>query len=298
MPFLSPKRRVSDAENKLRLLLCLRALGMATSDQLWPFVAELELMEYLPYCLLLDELKKDGEVAQGRCALEGVLYLTPKGEKTLSLLRDKLTHTDCRRIREGGARLCRRPGTSGVRPRRRTGGPKRACAARWERCARAMCRRWYWMCGPRRRPLPARWCMAFRTCAPRLLPLLYTLPFEEDGGPLPVLPDEEEALRGSGGGAIRLWCPMGDASMPPAVSLRNGENHLCRAASSCPRARRRRAGPAAACRAAETLAGQVMELLSGEEGADGLLTRRVAAVRRALEGRGPFSRRGRPAVRG
>ena len=74
MPFLSPKRRVSDAENKLRLLLCLRALGMATSDQLWPFVAELELMEYLPYCLLLDELKKDGEVAQGRCALEGVLY--------------------------------------------------------------------------------------------------------------------------------------------------------------------------------------------------------------------------------
>ena len=79
MPFLSPKRRVSDAENKLRLLLCLRALGMATSDQLWPFVAELELMEYLPYCLLLDELKKDGEVAQGRCALEGVLYLTPKG---------------------------------------------------------------------------------------------------------------------------------------------------------------------------------------------------------------------------
>ncbi len=47
MPFLSPKRRVSDAENKLRLLLCLRALGMATSDQLWPFVAGLELMEYL-----------------------------------------------------------------------------------------------------------------------------------------------------------------------------------------------------------------------------------------------------------
>ena len=64
MPFLSPKRRVSDAENKLRLLLCLRALGMATSDQLWPFVAELELMEYLPYCLLLDELKKRYAAAQ------------------------------------------------------------------------------------------------------------------------------------------------------------------------------------------------------------------------------------------
>lgn len=160
MPFLSPKRRVSDAENKLRLLLCLRTLGMATSDQLWPFVAELELMEYLPYCLLLDELKKDGEVAQGRCALEGVLYLTPRGEKTLSLLRDKLTHTDCRRIREAAPAYA-----AGLNERRQAAaaypaGPKRACAARWERCARAMCRRWYWMCGPRRRPLPARWCMA------------------------------------------------------------------------------------------------------------------------------------------
>ena len=65
MPFLSPKRRVSDAENKLRLLLCLRALGMATSDQLWPFVAELELMEYLPYCLLLDELNRSGRLRPG-----------------------------------------------------------------------------------------------------------------------------------------------------------------------------------------------------------------------------------------
>ena len=141
MPFLSPKRRVSDAENKLRLLLCLRALGMATSDQLWPFVAGLELMEYLPYCLLLDELKKDGEVAQGRFALEGVLYLTPRGEKTLSLLRDKLTHTDCERIRA-------------------------AATARWERCARAMCPRWCWTPIRRMRRWRARWCASFAPARP------------------------------------------------------------------------------------------------------------------------------------
>ena len=102
MPFLSPKRRVSDAENKLRLLLCLRALGMATSDQLWPFVAELELMEYLPFCLLLDELKKDGEVAQGRCALEGVLFLTPKARRPFRFCGTSL------RIRTAGASARRR----------------------------------------------------------------------------------------------------------------------------------------------------------------------------------------------
>ena len=49
MPFLSPKRKISDTENKLRVLCCLDALGMATQDQLWPFVAQLELMEYLPF---------------------------------------------------------------------------------------------------------------------------------------------------------------------------------------------------------------------------------------------------------
>lgn len=126
MPFLSPKRRVSDAENKLRLLLCLRALGMATSDQLWPFVAELELMEYLPYCLLLDELKKDGEVAQGRCALEGVLYLTPKGRKDPFAVAGQAYAHGLPAHPGGGARLCRRPERAGVRPRRHTGGPKRA----------------------------------------------------------------------------------------------------------------------------------------------------------------------------
>ena len=53
MPLSSPKRKVSDAENKLRVLCCLDALGMATQEQLWPFVAQLELMEYIPFCMFL-----------------------------------------------------------------------------------------------------------------------------------------------------------------------------------------------------------------------------------------------------
>ena len=244
MPFLSPKRRVSDAENKLRLLLCLRALGMATSDQLWPFVAELELMEYLPYCLLLDELKKDGEVAQGRCALEGVLYLTPKGEKTLSLLRDKLTHTDCRRIREAAPAYA--AGTV-----REGDVPALVLDVRTpqEALARAVVH-------------------GFRTCAPRLLTLLYTLPFEQDGGPLPVLPDEEEALRAAGEGHPAL-VSYGGREHAAAVSLRNGETTFV-VLLLLPTREAAQGWAAAACRAAETLAGQVMELLSGEEGADGL----------------------------
>ena len=72
MPLFSPKRKISDAENKLRVLLCLDALGLAALDELWPFVARLELMEYMHFCLLVDELAKDGAIAQGSHALSGV----------------------------------------------------------------------------------------------------------------------------------------------------------------------------------------------------------------------------------
>ena len=78
MPLLSPKRRVSDVENKLRVLFCLKTLGLVTQEQLWPFVARMELMDYLPFCLLLDELKSDGAVAEGNGAMAGTLYLTPE----------------------------------------------------------------------------------------------------------------------------------------------------------------------------------------------------------------------------
>ena len=54
-----------------------------------------------------------------------------------------------------------------------------------------------------------------------------------------------------------------------AVSLRNGETTFV-VLLLLPTREAAQGWAAAACRAAETLAGQVMELLSGEEGADGL----------------------------
>ena len=57
----------------------------------------------------LETLDMKAMAADARKALDSVgmslslihlFYLTPRGEKTLSLLRDKLTHTDCERIRE------------------------------------------------------------------------------------------------------------------------------------------------------------------------------------------------------
>ena len=54
MPEGFAKRHISDAENRLRLLLCIDALGLCTREELWPFVAKLELMEYMPMCLYLD----------------------------------------------------------------------------------------------------------------------------------------------------------------------------------------------------------------------------------------------------
>ena len=264
MPFLSPKRRVSDAENKLRLLLCLRALGMATSEQLWPFVAELELMEYLPFCLLLDELQKDGEVARGRCALEGVLFLTPKGEKTLSLLRDKLTHTDCRRIREAAPAYA-----AGLNERRQAAAAyRRAEPGRYrargtvregdvpalvldvntpdEALARAAVR-------------------GFRSCAPRLLTLMYTLPFEDGGRPLPVAGSQEEALRAAAEGRLALLA-YGGREHAADVSLREGENAYA-VLLLLPTREAAQGWAEAACGSAEALARQVTELVTGKEGA-------------------------------
>ena len=195
-----------------------------------------------------------------------MLYLTPKGEKTLSLLRDKLTHTDCRRIREAAPAYA-----AGLNERRQA-------AAAYRRAEAGLCRA---VGTVREGDVPAlvldvrtpQEALAravvhgFRTCAPRLLTLLYTLPFEEDGGPLPVLP-YEEALRAAGEGHPAL-VSYGGREHAAAVSLRKGETTFA-VLLLLPTREAAQGWAAAACRAAETLAGQVMELLSGEEGADGL----------------------------
>ena len=104
MPLFSPKRNISDTEYKLRILCCLDALGMATQEQLWPFVAQMELMEYIPFCMFLDELKTAGAVASARHGLEGTLYLTPDGKEQLRLFLRRMPHTDQERIRQAASR--------------------------------------------------------------------------------------------------------------------------------------------------------------------------------------------------
>ena len=93
-----PHRHVSDAENKLRVLCCVNALGGVTEAQLWPFVAALELMEYIPMQLFLHELIADGDVEHGVHALSEQLFVTEQGYKTLQLLPYYMMESDLQRI--------------------------------------------------------------------------------------------------------------------------------------------------------------------------------------------------------
>ncbi len=98
MPMISPKRQVSDAENKLRLLFCVDALGFVTETQLWPFVASLNLMEYMPMQLLLHELMAGGFVGRGTHALEGQLFVSAEGKSALGQLGHRVMPQDQKRI--------------------------------------------------------------------------------------------------------------------------------------------------------------------------------------------------------
>ena len=98
MTNLYEKRNVSDLENRLRLLLCVSELGMVTREQLWPFVAKLNLMEYMPMCLYLDHLLTDGDLAEGQGLLRGVLYLTQVGDMRLKVLESAILASDRQRI--------------------------------------------------------------------------------------------------------------------------------------------------------------------------------------------------------
>ena len=85
MPLQMPKRRLSEAERKITLLLCLSALESASADQLWPFVAEQELMDYFPMQLDLHELETAGEIERGASAMSDQLFLTDSGRKAIAL---------------------------------------------------------------------------------------------------------------------------------------------------------------------------------------------------------------------
>lgn len=103
MPLTLPRRKVSDEENKLRLLCCINALGAVTPAQLWPFVASLELMEYLSMQLLLHELLEGGDLEEGALALAQQLFLTQQGREALGLFGARIMDSDRRRIRAAAA---------------------------------------------------------------------------------------------------------------------------------------------------------------------------------------------------
>ncbi|MDD3214346.1 MAG: hypothetical protein PHY64_11765, partial [Eubacteriales bacterium] len=81
MPIQSPPRKVSETENMLRLLLCVDTLESVTSTQLWMFVAEQELMDYISMRLCLHKLMMAGELETGGGALGEQLFLTDRGRE-------------------------------------------------------------------------------------------------------------------------------------------------------------------------------------------------------------------------
>lgn len=193
MAFFSPRRRVSDTENKLRILFCLDTLGMATPEQLWPFVARLELMDYMPFCVFVDELKKDGAISSGRHALEGALFLTAEGERTLSLFSSKLIHADKERIQKEGAAYAAQ-----LSERRQARAVYERAQGDCLRVAATVCEgdvpTLFLRLRTREGALAEAAQKGFPARAPRILTLLYTLPFAPSARALPVAASQEEAL--------------------------------------------------------------------------------------------------------
>lgn len=217
MPLSSPKRKVSDTENKLRVLCCLDALGMATQDQLWPFVARLELMEYLPFCVLLDELRSDGAIAVGSHALEGSLYLTSIGKQQLSLFADKLVHADKERIRRHAKayrdELSARKLVRAVYELSQDG---RYCAALTMREGDVPTL-FVRVC-TRDGRLVEKAVRGFQSCAPQVLNLLYTLDLSPDPAPMPE-PLSQEAAIASALPDLPALCAFGGREHAAVVSI-------------------------------------------------------------------------------
>lgn len=214
MPLSFPKRRVSDVENKLRVLLCLKAIGMASQEQLWPFVARLELMEYIPFCLLLDELRLNGAVAPGVGAVSGLLYVTAEGQRMLDMFGRKLVETDRRRILQEApayaARLNERRHLQAAYERPEGERFRALCAVKEEDVPTLLVRA---SCPDS--ALTEGLVKNFSALAPRLLALLYALPPAQDASAPPV---SAHALEEAAPGFPRL-CSYGGANYGAAVRV-------------------------------------------------------------------------------
>ena len=207
MPLFSPKRKISDTENKLRVLCCLDALGMATQDQLWPFVAQLELMEYIPFCMFLDELKTGGAIAEGSHALEGRLYVTPEGKEQLRLFSSRVVHTDQERIRRAApayaAKLDARRLSRAVYERAPEGEYQAACSLHDGEVPTLFLR-----VNSGDHELVNRMVKGFARYVPQVFSQLYTLPFEVKKGHVPTALTQDEALAQAQPGSPAL-CAFG-----------------------------------------------------------------------------------------
>lgn len=221
MPFSSPKRKISDAENKLRVLCCLDALGMATQEQLWPFVARLELMEYIPFCLFVDELKHDGAVAAGSHALEGELYLTAAGRQQLSLFSARLLSAEKERI------------AASARDYRDQLSQRRQMRAAYESAADGLYRAsltvregdvptLFLRLTTGEQKLVERAVKGFQYAAPSILSQLYTLPFEPAQSGIPRALSQEAAIACASPASPQL-CAFGGREHAAVVCAENGD---------------------------------------------------------------------------
>jgi len=220
MPLFSTKRNISDAQNKLRVLFCLSALEIATQEELWPFVAQLDLMDYVPFCVFLDELKKDGAVVTGTHALKNALYLTPEGQQQLSLFLDKLPSPDRSRILEAAPIYLEK-----LRARKQVraayappaGGGYGAVLTMREGDVPTLVIR---LCTDDQR-LAERAVRGFESCAPLVLNLLYTLDLKSGDLSMPASLTQEEAMAACQPAQPQL-CAFGGREHAAVVRLCDG----------------------------------------------------------------------------
>lgn len=221
MPFTSPKRRISDSENKLRILLCLDRLGLVTQEQLWPFVARLEFMEYVPFCMFVDELLTSGAIAAGSHALSGMLYLTAAGRQQLELFSSKVVHADRQRIVKTAPEYARRL------------SDRRQVRAVYERSDEGVFRASGTVCESDVPTLIVRISSPdqslvenavnnFESVVSQILTRLYTLPLGQPDAPAPEAENEEQALAGVTPSQARL-CAFGGPERAAVIQLSHQE---------------------------------------------------------------------------
>lgn len=223
MPFLSPKRKVSDTENKLRVLFCLDKLGMATQEQLWPFVAQLELMEYMPFCMFVDELLSDGAIASGTHAMEGCLFLTAAGRQQLELFSGKMVHADKERIASEAPAYAQ-----SLSDRRQVraayelsqNGEYRAMATVCEGDVPSL----YLRVRSRDERMIERFVKHFATAAAQMMARLYLLPLAQPSQPMPAVLSQEEALEKADGDHPAL-CAFGGREHAAVVCFGDDRMH-------------------------------------------------------------------------